>query len=177
MTRLPHSSLAGPIGGDKGFYTSLIDARQLLGPAAAEHAARNTSAKQLARIAQAFGDMVDANSRDAEEWSRADLEFHTAIINASGNWVYRQFVSAIRAALLASFRLTNRASQSHEQAIRKHQNVLDDVRVRDPVAARKAMETLIGVAGAEITEALKKSNPTGSWSKRLLRGVPASSRP
>jgi DNA-binding FadR family transcriptional regulator len=145
------------LGGDESFYTSLIDARQLLEPAAAEHAATKATAKQLARIAQAFEDMVDANARDNEEWSRADLEFHTAIINASGNWVFRQFASAIRAALLASFRLTNRASQSHEQAIQKHQDVLEAIRVRDPVAARKAMETLIGVARAEITDALRKN--------------------
>ncbi|KQV70116.1 FadR/GntR family transcriptional regulator [Rhizobium sp. Root1220] len=147
------------LGGDKSFYTSLIDARQLLEPAAAEHAAKNASAKQLSRIAQAFEDMVDANARDNEEWSRADLEFHTAIIDASGNWVYRQFASAIRAALLASFRLTNRASQSHQQAIQKHQDVLEAIRMRDPVAARTAMETLIGVARAEITDALKKGTP------------------
>ena len=143
------------IGGDEAFYTSLIDARQLLEPAAAEHAATKASAKQLARIAQAFEDMVDANARDNEEWSRADLEFHTAIINASGNWVYRQFASAIRAALLASFRLTNRASQSHEQAIQKHQDVLEAIRMRKPHDARRAMEVLIGVARAEITDALK----------------------
>lgn len=149
------------VGGDESFYTSLIDARQLLEPAAAEHAARNATARQLSRIAQAFEDMVDANARDNEEWSRADLEFHTAIINASGNWVYRQFASAIRAALLASFRLTNRASQSHEQAIQKHQDVLEAIRVRDPVGARKAMEILIGVARAEITDALKKNKIGG----------------
>jgi DNA-binding FadR family transcriptional regulator len=99
--------------------------------------------------------MVDANSRDNEEWSRADLDFHTAIINASGNWVYRQFASAIRAALLASFRLTNRASQSHEQALEKHHAVLDAIRMREPQVARAAMETLIGVARAEITDALR----------------------
>ncbi|ASR09984.1 GntR family transcriptional regulator (plasmid) [Rhizobium leguminosarum bv. viciae] len=146
------------LGGDESFYTSLIDARHLLEPAAAEHAAVNATAKQLARIAQAFEDMVDANARDNEEWSRADLEFHTAIINASGNWVYRQFASAIRAALLASFRLTNRASQSHGQAIQKHGDVLEAIRIRDPAAARKAMETLIDVARADISDALKKNS-------------------
>jgi DNA-binding FadR family transcriptional regulator len=143
------------IGGDETFYTSLIDARQLLEPAAAAQAATNATARQLSRIAQAYEDMVDANSRDNEEWSRADLDFHTAIINASGNWVYRQFASAIRAALLASFRLTNRASQSHEQALEKHHAVLDAIRMREPQVARAAMETLIGVARAEITDALR----------------------
>lgn len=148
------------VGGDEAFYTSLIDARQLLEPAAAAHAASKATAKQLARIAQAYEDMVEANARDNEEWSRADLDFHTAIINASGNWVYRQFASAIRAALLASFRLTNRASQSHEQALEKHHAVLDAIRMRRPDQARKAMEELIGVARAEITDALKPVSKT-----------------
>ncbi|UPA26620.1 FadR family transcriptional regulator (plasmid) [Shinella oryzae] len=145
------------IGADETFYTSLIDARQLLEPAAAAQAAANASARELSQIAKAFEDMVEANSRDNEEWSRADLDFHTAIINASGNWVYRQFATAIRAALLASFRLTNRASQSHEQAILKHQDVLEAIRMRRPDAARHAMEQLIGVARSEITDALRKS--------------------
>jgi DNA-binding FadR family transcriptional regulator len=145
------------IGADESFYVSLIDARQLLEPAAAAQAAANANARQLYQITKAFEDMVDANSRDNEEWSRADLDFHTAIINASGNWVYRQFATAIRAALLASFRLTNRASQSHEQAILKHQDVLEAIRMRRPDAARFAMEQLIGVARSEITDALRKS--------------------
>jgi DNA-binding FadR family transcriptional regulator len=101
--------------------------------------------------------MVDANSRDTEAWSIADLEFHTAIINASGNWVYRQFATAIRAALLASFRLTNRASQSHEHAIAMHQAVLEAIRMRQPDAARHAMEQLIGVARNEIVDALRQA--------------------
>lgn len=145
-------------GTDKTFYTSLIDARQLLEPAAAAHAAANATARQLAQISKAFEDMVEANSRDNEAWSRADLEFHAAIIDASGNWVYRQFGSAIRAALLASFRLTNRASQSHEQAILKHYEVLEAIRMRRPEAARYAMEQLIGVARSEITDALRKAS-------------------
>ena len=150
------------IGTDESFYASLIDARQLLEPAAAAQAAANATARQLYQISKAFEDMVDANSRDTEAWSKADLEFHTAIINASGNWVYRQFASAIRAALLASFRLTNRASQSHEQAIGKHQDVLEAIRMRRPDAARYAMEQLIGIARSEILEALRKSRGSGT---------------
>jgi DNA-binding FadR family transcriptional regulator len=77
------------------------------------------------------------------------------MVSEATNWVYRQFASAIRAALIASFRLTNRASQSHEQAIQKHTMLLEAI--RDPAAAGKAMETLIDIARAEITEALKNS--------------------
>ncbi|WP_312402946.1 FadR/GntR family transcriptional regulator [Rhizobium sp.] len=145
------------VGADEAFYSSLIDARQLLEPAAAAQAAANANARQLYQISKAFEDMVEANSRDTEAWSRADLEFHTAIINASGNWVYRQFASVIQAALLASFRLTNRASQSHEQAISSHQVVLEAIRMRRPEAAHHAMAHLIGAARIEMTEALRQA--------------------
>lgn len=148
------------VGADEAFYSSLIDARQLLEPAAAAEAATKANARQLYRISKAFEDMVEANSRDTEAWSRADLEFHTAIVNASGNWVYRQFASAIQAALLASFRLTNRASQSHEQAISSHQDVLEAIRMRQPEAARQAMAHLISSARGEMTEALRQASTT-----------------
>ena len=146
---------------DDQFYISLVDARQLLEPAAAAAAAENGANKQLSAISKAFDEMVDANARDTEAWSRADLDFHTAIINASGNWVYYQFATAIRAALLASFRLTNRASQSHEHAIILHQDVLEAIRMRRPDAARSAMERLIGTARSEISDALDKTKKLG----------------
>jgi DNA-binding FadR family transcriptional regulator len=144
-------------GADRTFYEALIDARQLLEPAAAEQAAAKANARQVYLIAKAFEEMVEANARDNEAWSRADLDFHTAIINASGNWVFRQFATAIRAALLASFRLTNRASQSHEHAIKKHQDVFEAISMRQPAAARSAMTALIDVARSEMADAMDES--------------------
>ncbi|SER12299.1 transcriptional regulator, GntR family [Faunimonas pinastri] len=141
---------------DPQFYLSLIDARQLLEPAAAAQAAASATEADLQAIAEAYDEMVEANSRDTEEWSAADLKFHTAIIDASGNWVYRQFVTAIRAALLASFRLTNRASQSHEDALRMHRDVVEAIRTRRPDASRHAMQRLIGLARSEIADALPR---------------------
>ncbi len=143
------------IGADETFYTSLIDARQLLEPAAAAQAAANADARALSQIARAFEDMVEANSRDTEAWSRADLEFHTAIINASGNGSIASSQPP-SARPCCELRLTNRASQSHQQAIAKHQDVLEAIRMRRPDAARYAMEQLIGVARSEITDALRR---------------------
>lgn len=140
---------------DEQFYLSLIDARRLLEPAAAALSAASADEVGREAIHAALEAMVDANDRDSEAWSRADLAFHTAIIETSGNWVYRQFVSAIRAALLSSFRLTNRASQSHEDAIRMHRDVWDAIDMRRPDAARGAMERLIDLARSEIADALR----------------------
>jgi DNA-binding FadR family transcriptional regulator len=147
---------------DEQFYLSLIDARRLMEPAAAALAAASAKDAERDAIRVALEAMVEANDRDSDEWSKADLAFHTAIIDASGNWVYRQFVSAIRAALLSSFRLTNRASQSHGDAIRMHRDVWDAISMRQPDAARIAMERLIDLARREIADALRLARTSGA---------------
>ena len=140
---------------DVTFYASLLEARSLLEPEAAALAATRASARQVAQIEGAFLRMIEANARDNEAWSRADLEFHSAIIAASGNWIYRHFVSAIRAALLASFRLTNRHTPSHDHVIRAHRAVLEAIRLRKPQEARAAMEALMVTARSELGEILQ----------------------
>ncbi|MBD8556083.1 FadR family transcriptional regulator [Rhizobium sp. CFBP 8762] len=140
---------------DEQFYTSLIDARMVLEPAAAAAAAEQATTAQMMVIANAFDAMVAAHSLYTDAWSEADLDFHTAIINASGNWVFRQFAVAIGAALLASFRITNRASQSHERALDRHNAVLEAIRMRKPEAARDAMNVLVEGARFELQEALR----------------------
>jgi DNA-binding FadR family transcriptional regulator len=143
---------------DRAFYDNLVDARFLIEPEAAELAARIGSPRALAAIGSAFADMVDSEGRDTESWSLADVAFHTAIIEASENWVYRQFIVAIRAALMASFQMTNRASQSHEDAIELHRKVYDAIQRREPEAAREAMRKLIGLAREDMARALAASD-------------------
>ena len=48
--------------------------------------------------------------------------------------------------LMASFRMTNRASQSHEGAIAMHRAVYDAIQRGQPEEARQAMQALIGLA-------------------------------
>lgn len=139
---------------DRKFYDNLIDARMLIEPEAAAQAAANGSPRALAQIGLAFADMVESEGRDTESWSIADLTFHTTIIEASDNWVLRQFIVAIRAALMTSFRMTNRASQSHDQAIETHRKVHDAIQRRSPSAARTAMQELIGLARADMDRSL-----------------------
>lgn len=131
---------------DFAFYEALLEAREVLEPAAAAAAALRSDTSALMDVATAFEDMAASGGRDDEAWSQADLNFHSAIIDASGNWVFAQFGIAIRAALLASFRETNRASQSFEEALEMHRQVLEAIRMRRPDDAREAMEALIAHA-------------------------------
>ncbi|HEY4192212.1 MAG TPA: FadR/GntR family transcriptional regulator [Mesorhizobium sp.] len=139
---------------DREFYDNLVDARMLIEPEAAARAASCASPRALADIGAAFADMVESEGRDTESWSIADLAFHTAVIEASGNWVLRQFIVAMRAALMASFRMTNRASQSHEGAIAMHRKVHDAIQRGEPDQARAAMQALIGLAREDMKRSL-----------------------
>lgn len=142
---------------DVSFYSNLIDARGLIEPEAAALAAAHATPRALARINEAFADMVDTEGRDTESWSAADLAFHTAIIEASGNWVYCQFINAIRAALRASFEMTNRASQSHADAIECHRKVYLAIQQQDPEAARSAARDMIELARRDMERALLRT--------------------
>lgn len=133
-------------------YDALLEARILLEPEAAAKAAERATARQVAEIEDAYLAMVSAESRDTEAWSSADLAFHTAIVEASGNAIFRQFGSAIRAALLASFRLTNRITPSHQEAIQLHFAVLDAIRFRRATDAREAMIRLIARAKTDLQD-------------------------
>lgn len=137
------------------FYEALLEARALLEPEAARRAAARATARQVALIEEAFLAMVESNSRDDEAWSRADLAFHTAIIDASGNWIYRHFGSAIRAALLVTFRLTHRHTTSHGDAVAMHRDVLEAIRLRKPEEASAAMDVLIKLARKELAVVLE----------------------
>ena len=131
---------------DFAFYNALIEAREVLEPAAAAAAAASADNRALIEITRSFEAMRLSGGRDEEAFSQADLAFHTAIIEASGNWVFAQFGIAIRAALLASFRKTNRASPSFEDALAMHEHVLEAIRMRQPEEARRAMQALLGHA-------------------------------
>ena len=150
------------------FYEALLEARALLEPEAAALAAERASARQLAQIEDAFMQMVDSNSRDDEAWSCADLAFHTAIIEASGNWIYRHFASAIRAALLVTFRLTHRHTTSHGDVVAMHRDVLEAIRLRQPKEAATAMHILIKLARKELAVVLDAASSDGPLP--VLRG-------
>jgi DNA-binding FadR family transcriptional regulator len=143
------------------FYEALLEARALLEPEAAALAAERATARQLAEIEDAFFAMIETNSRGDEEWSRADLAFHTAIIDASGNWIYRHFASAIRAALLVTFRLTHRHTTSHVDVVAMHRDVFEAIRLRKPQDAAAAMRALIRLARKELAVVLATASSDG----------------
>lgn len=122
----------------------LIEARQVIEPAAARLAAQRATAADLATIERAFLNMTAARDSDYfAAYNAADRDFHTAILEASHNFVFRQLASMIGAALTYSFSITQR-ELGHTLPF--HGEVLEYIRMRDAEGARAAMTKLLDVA-------------------------------
>lgn len=147
---------------DPAVVRSLLECRQLIEPAAAAMAARRASAAQLAEAEAAYTRMVAALPGNLDACCRADLEFHAAVLRASGNTVLAQMAATIAAALLATFRLSSRLAESHAEALSAHSDVVEAIRIRDAPAAEAAMRWLLGVAAKDLRAVLDgyASQPT-----------------
>jgi DNA-binding FadR family transcriptional regulator len=121
--------------------------RAIIEPEAAAIAAAQRTQKQIKILAAAYGAMENARSLD--EWTAADLAFHEAILEATGNPFMLPLASLIRAALNTLLFNSARTSADPFGSLAEHGHVLVAIRRRDAQGARKAMKTLL--AGTELS--------------------------
>lgn len=119
----------------------LMEVRRIVEPAAAALATQRASVQERERIMAAYAGMESAGD-DIEAFVAADLEFHTAILEASGNQFLLPIVQAIRTTLAASIRITNRrADENRQVSLPLHAAILDAIIAGDPDAASRAMQS------------------------------------
>ena len=134
--------------GDHILMRSLIETRRAIEPPAAAMAAERASGADLARIEAACLGIEAAYPADADAGIEADITFHRAVINASGNIVLARLIGAIEAALRAVFAVTSRMMDA--DGVAAHRIVLERIRLRDPDGASAAMHGLIDIAAADL---------------------------
>jgi GntR family galactonate operon transcriptional repressor len=127
---------------------NLLQCRLLMEPGAAALAAENATAAQVAAIEEAFNRMQAAENLELRV--AADLDFHVAVLKASGNLFLVQWAATISSVLLATFRLSTGATTSERRASSAHYDVLDAIRLRDPARADRAMRRLLTVAAKDL---------------------------
>ena len=131
---------------DLEFGRSLLQLRHIVEPEAAALAAEHASAADLADLERAYHVMRDSLPHDVERCCAADVEFHTAVLRASGNMLLEQLAHSISFALLTLFRMTTRLADSHAQALRSHGELIDAIRARRPGDSRRAAQEILGIA-------------------------------
>jgi DNA-binding FadR family transcriptional regulator len=111
-------------------------------PQAAALAAVNATAPQLKAIEKSLDRMVDAD-QGLDDPLEADIAFHTAILEASGNRFIAQLTDFINTALRVSIRYTNKIKGVPGADVKKHSDIFDRIRERDAEKAKEAVSTIL----------------------------------
>jgi DNA-binding FadR family transcriptional regulator len=142
---------------DEDFVNDLFELRQMIEPQAAALAASAPAPAALARIAAAFEDMARAEGT-TDAVTDADLRFHRAILDATGNPFVGALGGLIETALAATFQLGWRgAAAAREARLDQHRAVLDAIRAGQPKAARLRMAELLRASVADVRRAMAES--------------------
>jgi DNA-binding FadR family transcriptional regulator len=120
-------------------------------PAAAELAARTASPAAIKRIEAGYQRMIAAEAGNDDPLD-ADIAFHVAVLEASGNPFYAQFRDVVETALRTSIRFTNRF-KGHTASLPAHQSVKAAIEARDSAGAQAAMSLIIREVMLLIAEA------------------------
>ena len=132
MTERPYST---------SIYRNLTEVRLAIEPVAASLAARRAGAADIRDIRLALHGMED-EAANHERALLADIDFHVAILKASGNPFLVQLRELIHTALTISIGLTNRIS-GHAASIGDHGAVLRAIEGGDAAAAEAAMRHIL----------------------------------
>ena len=124
------------------FADAVLEARRAIEPAAAELACARASLSDLAEVEKALTAMDQAGG-DPEIFTRADLAFHEALLRASHNPVFMQFIHSIRAGLNLMLLASNKSVDDYSRTVASHRALLAALVAPDASRAREASLMLL----------------------------------
>jgi DNA-binding FadR family transcriptional regulator len=136
----------------------LFEVRQIIEPAAAAIAARRRGAEDLASIEAAFRDMAAA-SEESDARIDADLRFHQAILNATGNEFLSTLGALIETALAGSFRLSNANPGGYRRSLPAHERILNAIKQGDGKRASATMTKLLDQSVSDVLTVIPTEGP------------------
>jgi len=119
--------------------------RHAIEPQAAALASMNATFEQLEAIDKALIRMKEAD-QGLDDPLEADIAFHTSILEASGNRFFTQLTEFISTALRVSIRYTNKIKGVPGADVKKHAEILDTIKSRNPEKARTAVTIILDEA-------------------------------
>ncbi|MFT4091591.1 MAG: FadR/GntR family transcriptional regulator [Asticcacaulis sp.] len=122
-------------------YREFTEVRLAIEPVAASLAATRANRKDIQAIRDGLNGMRD-NAGEHEQALMADIEFHVAILRASGNPFFWQLRELINTALRISISITNKVA-GHTASIPAHEAVLLAIEAGDAESAQLAMQAIL----------------------------------
>jgi DNA-binding FadR family transcriptional regulator len=95
------------------------------------------------------------SARDPESFTDADVMFHTVLLTASHNQVFRRLSSAIHAALKYALHASNIGVENREDAVLVHGQLVEALRMRDKAGARECANRMLDLAVRDLAAAEK----------------------
>jgi GntR family transcriptional regulator, galactonate operon transcriptional repressor len=136
--------------------THLFQLREMIEPPAAALAAASRNDKALAHIASAYADM-ERFKDGSGDLIQADLRFHQAILEATGNYFIGAFGGLIHAALICSFELGWQSAATMQQSrLLQHRAVRDAIANAKPEQARTRMAALLRDSIDDVRRSLRR---------------------
>jgi len=125
----------------------LHETRLSIEPDVAAFAAQRATKEQIRTLRRIQTQLEKAS--DNPSAIEADIAFHHAVADASGNLIYRLILDSLAEIGIAS-RLRTIGRIGKQAAIEHHAQVLDAIEARDPDTARQAMRRHILAAGEDM---------------------------
>jgi DNA-binding FadR family transcriptional regulator len=151
----------GNIGLDQAFLTQLTQIRLALEPAAASIAAENRTQQDIATMRTALKAMYEAGD-DHQKFSKADCEFHNAIVAATHNPFFYSSISATGVTLFRFLSWIPAGSAAngkfHNHSSEMHGKILEAIALQDQVGAAHAMVCVINESVKDASSQLMDKN-------------------
>ena len=149
--------------GDKKHLLDLLSVRRLLEGATAARAARRASAETITKLQELVAEQV-ASIKRGDLGVREDVKFHLEIARASENTVLASLVALLRQHHRYNLAITSIRAHVGSRLVVDHGAILDAIKKKDPVAARRAMQRHLRALADDLnrfwTESASSTNGT-----------------
>jgi DNA-binding FadR family transcriptional regulator len=135
---------------DARLLSSLFELRTIVEPAATALAAKRRTSTQLQALRAALNRMAH-NSLAVEAGRQADREFHSVLLEASGNPFLASLTSGVAAAVTWTTLFKQRKGHLQRDPVPDHERVYEAVAAQNATAATQAMTDLIRLALLDTT--------------------------
>ena len=132
-----------------GLLECILEARQVIEPAAAVLAAEKASIQEIADLEHAWMMMRDSE-HDPAAFTEADAQFHACLLKASHNQIFAQLARTIEAALNYMLQKSNNAAVTRDEAVQAHGLLVEALRMRDSAAARRHSQGILELSARDL---------------------------
>ena len=159
---------------DPRFLLDLCEVRLAIEPTAAGFAALRATEEEIAHIRECLGHRMQITAADDLEGAvDADLRFHTAVVVASHNPLFRQLNATIREPFRVALSYTLLLPASVALELEEYRTLTEAIEQRSPLEARRSAEEIVGFAMLAVEQVIRDheavSNPP-SGSRRGKKG-------